>query len=121
MKQFSEGEILIADGSVDSHLYILVNGKVGVYKGNRLIASSSQEGTIIGEMSLILNRPRTATIKALAFTTVIEIEGNIDNLIKNHPDVTKKLLINLADRLAKTTTDLYSITHFIDNQVPIDE
>ncbi len=121
MQKFDAGDILIADGSMDNHLYILISGKVGVYKGNRKIAETAQSGSIIGEMSVILNRPRTATIKALEPTVVIVIEGNIDNLIKNHPDVSKKIMINLADRLAKTTTDLYSVTHFIDARIPIEE
>lgn len=119
MQKFDSGEILIADGSVDNHLYILISGRVGVYKGNRMIAETAQSGSIIGEMSVILNRPRTATIKAIEPTTVIDIEGNIDNLIVNHPDVAKKIIINLAERLAKTTTDLYSVTHFIDANIPI--
>jgi len=45
---------------------------------------------------------------ALEPTEVIHINAELDELIAKHPDVVRKIIINLADRLAKTTGDLWT-------------
>ncbi|MBN1984001.1 MAG: cyclic nucleotide-binding domain-containing protein [Chitinivibrionales bacterium] len=75
-KTLSEGELLCEEGSIGRELYIVSEGKVGVYKitpeSTTLLATVGKNG-IIGEMSLLDNQPRSATIKALETTKVIVI------------------------------------------------
>jgi CRP-like cAMP-binding protein len=61
---------------------------------------------VLGELSGILNKPRTASLVALEPTKIVFIDSGLDQLIVEHPDITKKILVNLAERLAKTTDDL---------------
>ena len=82
--------------------------KVQTYTGGVKTAEFGQRGTVFGEISSILKRPRTATLVALEPTEVIHINAELDQLIAQHPDVVRKIIVNLADRLAKTTGDLWT-------------
>ncbi len=69
----------------------------------------SERGVIFGELSGLLARPRTATMKAMDDTEVMVVESSIDEVIRNHPDIANKILISLAERLAKTTDEMWTV------------
>ncbi|MBI5807853.1 MAG: cyclic nucleotide-binding domain-containing protein [Ignavibacteriales bacterium] len=103
MRNFKGGETIASEGEKSKCFFVLVNGKVGIFKNNKKIAEFSKPGEIIGEMSLILNKPRSAEIKALTDSSLLQISGELDDIIKMYPDISKKLIKTLAERLAKTT------------------
>jgi CRP/FNR family transcriptional regulator, cyclic AMP receptor protein len=105
--RFAKDAVIAAEGAVAFGWYVLLKGRVGVFKGNLQVAEFSERGVIFGELSGILSTPRTATLKALADSEVLHIQGNIDTLIAEHPDITKKILVNLTERLTKTTDELW--------------
>ncbi len=105
MKLVKQGEVLAREGDEDNVIFILVKGVLGVYKGELEIARFCEKGTIVGEMSAILETPRTATIIALEDSYIAQIAGRLEQLIKQFPDVTKNVLVNLAERLMNTTED----------------
>ncbi len=109
MKKFSTGDIILQQESSGSEFYILMEGKVGVYKNGTKIAEYDEPGTVIGEISAILGIPRTATIIALAESEFILIEGNVEDEIRTHPDIILYVLTNLAERLSSTTGDLVTV------------
>jgi len=102
-KYFSIGDTIVREGDPSEGWYVLVSGKVGVFKRDLTITEIKDRGTIFGEVGCILNRPRTATLQALEPTSVLFVQMGIDELIAEHPDVTKKILLGLAESLAKTT------------------
>ena len=59
-------------------------------------------GDYFGEMSFILNEPRSATIRS-AGRSVVEVipvqEGTLERLIKEDPDIANKIITSLAQRL----------------------
>lgn len=77
-----EGDILVEEGSHGREMFIIKLGKVGVYKdtpeGSVELAVIDRNG-IIGEMSLLDNQPRSATIRAVEKTTVIIIDEKVFN------------------------------------------
>ncbi len=105
MKFFKAEEVIAAEGEHAKNLFILVDGKIGVFKNNQKIIEFSKPGEIVGEMSLILNKPRSATIKALTDTNLLVVTGELDDIIKIYPDISKKLIKSLAERLAKVTSE----------------
>ena len=114
MKLYHKGEMLIREGSTDQELLILVDGSVGVYKGELKVAEFHDEGTILGEMSLVLNRPRTASIMALEDSHVITLKADMYELMKRYPDITKKIMKNLAERLMTLTDEYHALASKID-------
>jgi len=109
-KIFKKGEIISHEGELNFDLYILVEGKVGIYKKNILIREFDKRGTIIGEMSVILKMPRTATIRAVENSTILILKSDLDVLMKCNPDVVKKIIRSLAERLKDITEEYYQLS-----------
>lgn len=109
-KVFKKGEIISEEGELNFDLYILVEGKVGIFKKNILICEFDKKGTVIGEMSVILKTPRTATIRAITDTTLIVLKSDFDMLMKTNPDVVKKIIKSLAERLKDITEEYYQLS-----------
>jgi len=109
-KLFHKGDIISNEGELNFDLYILVEGKVGIYKKNILIREFDKRGTIIGEMSVILKTPRTATIRAVENSTILILKSDLDVLIKSNPDVVKKIIRSLAERLKDMTEEYYQLS-----------
>jgi CRP-like cAMP-binding protein len=107
VRSFRKGEIIAREGEFDQGWYVLLSGQVGVFKKLLQIATLEKSGTVFGELSGILNRPRTASLKALDDCKVLYITATIDELIRYFPDVAKKVMINTAERLATTTEELW--------------
>jgi CRP-like cAMP-binding protein len=48
-------------------------------------------------------------MRALEDSEVMVVESSIDEVIRNHPDIANKILISLAERLAKTTDEMWAV------------
>ena len=106
---YKQGERIISEGERGGSLYLIYRGavdilkQVGSRKGECLekIASLG-EGDAFGEMELIDQQPRSATVVAHAGTTVLVLD-NFDLYKLNHRDtrVMATLLLNLARALSR--------------------
>ncbi len=103
---FDPGQVLIKEGVMGNGFYILRSGSLEVYKDKVRIAEINQPDTIFGEMSDILNKPRTCNIIAKTKSTVEHIANGIDETVRKKPDLTKQILRDLAERLEQTTKKL---------------
>ncbi len=105
---YSTGQIIIQEGDRDKTIYLLKSGKLGVLKGERLIAEIHTPGASFGEMSAILDQPRSTTVKALTHCIVEAYSGGIDAMAAHQPHIMKTMLKTLAKHLSDTTDRLYS-------------
>jgi len=62
---YQPGETVIVDGSRTGRVLILKNGNVAVVKGDTEIAKVAEPGAIFGELSVLLDQPHTADVRAL--------------------------------------------------------
>ena len=108
IRTFAKLEKIATEGEKSNGWYILLEGRIGVFKHKQQIAEFSKRGVVFGELGFILNTPRTATLIALEETTAVCFYTSLNQLIKEHPEVVKNILINLAERLVKTTEDFIS-------------
>lgn len=60
---FHQGQTLFQEGENSQNLYILVEGKLDVLKGQQVINSIVEPGAVFGEMSFLLGSRRTATVR----------------------------------------------------------
>ncbi len=110
IKNYEDDTVIIQEGEMhDNTIYILNEGALGVFKNDKMVAQIKQRGAIIGEMSVLLNSPRTATVKALTECSVIAIPFDLDTMFAKFPSIAQKLMITLAKRL-KNTTIIYEKT-----------
>ena len=108
---FAAGETVIREGVVDNHLYILQAGTAEVRKAGTAVALIEEKGTFIGEISAILGRPRTCTVVAKSECDILRLAQSIDEMIEKDPHVTKRLLEEMARRIAHVTDDLVEAQH----------
>ena len=111
---YPAGSTIINEGDEDSKLYILLEGVCKVYKHGVEIVSFKEEGTFFGEMSLILNVARTATVKAATDAKVRELELDLNTMLTEYPEMTKKILQTLAMRLENETEAMFTHLAAID-------
>ncbi|MEM9469703.1 MAG: EAL domain-containing protein, partial [Pseudomonadota bacterium] len=76
-KSFSPGDTIMSQGQRGDHAFMIESGRVEILleKDNGLVqrVGTRGPGTIIGEMALIDDEPRTATIKALEECELLEV------------------------------------------------
>lgn len=115
MKLVKKDEIIATEGEYDNKVFILIKGALAVYKGEVEVSRFYEKGTILGEMSMILQSPRTATIKAIEDSYVEIISGDLTKLIQNFPEITRNILVNIAERLMHTTENYFMISEKLHN------
>jgi CRP-like cAMP-binding protein len=108
-KYYSIGDTIASMGDPANGFYILLNGKIGVFKKDFTVAEISARGTIFGELGCILNIPRTATLQAIEPTSVLFVQMTIEEVVAKHPQFAKRLLVDLADRLTRTTDSWWAV------------
>lgn len=108
-RTFEAGEFIAREGEPSEGWYILVSGKVAAYKGDLKLAEFDSGGTVFGEVGCILDLPRTASLKALETTSLLYVENDLDDLLANYPDIAKRILRGMADRLSRTTEAWWAV------------
>jgi CRP/FNR family transcriptional regulator, cyclic AMP receptor protein len=95
-----EGKTLMREGDRGREFFVLVEGNADVRKGNRKINTMSK-GDFFGEIALVSQKPRTATVTTASPVRVLVVtEQSFRSLIDRAPDVQRKVLLALADRVA---------------------
>lgn len=70
---FPAGHNIVDEGEKDKTFYLLIKGSVEVYKNDHKVADLKQ-GDFFGEIALIANVPRTATVKTVEDSLFLYIE-----------------------------------------------
>ncbi len=76
-KQFAPGEIVMREGDVGDAAYLIVTGRCHAFRNigpERETLAVMEAGEVFGEMSLLLDEPRAATVEALEATTVLVLD-----------------------------------------------
>jgi CRP/FNR family cyclic AMP-dependent transcriptional regulator len=102
------GTVLLAEGTTSGRIYILDEGTLEVARGETQIALVSEPGSIFGEMSLLLDCPHTASVRAVTPAIVYEFTDGAE-FLKSDPDATLAVARLLAQRLHSATTYLVDI------------
>ncbi|HMI99484.1 MAG TPA: cyclic nucleotide-binding domain-containing protein [Gaiellaceae bacterium] len=98
-----EGTELTREGKAGREFFAIVEGTADVLMGGKWI-NSVRQGDFLGEIALVTGRPRTATVKATSPVRVLVITArNFRTLLEKHPEIQRKVLLSLAERLATAT------------------
>lgn len=81
LRFYDAGDTITSEGEHDHWTYILLDGVVNVIKQGVKLASIDRQGEVFGEMTMIDNRTRSATIEAEIETICLAIDISlVDNM-----------------------------------------
>ena len=107
---FKENEIIVKENDIDDHLYLIESGKVKVHTnldGKEITLAYLSKGDFFGEMALIDEKPRSASVSALETTTLkVFHRNNFLEILKSDSDVGTKFLSGLFNRLRDSNSKL---------------
>jgi CRP-like cAMP-binding protein len=108
--EFAPGGVLLRDGERSGRMFVLAEGTLEVFRDDVEIALASEPGAMFGEMSVLLNMPHTASVRAVTPAKVHVIE-KASEFLSAHPDVALPIAGLLARRLQNATTYLVNLKH----------
>ena len=96
------GQFLFKEGEQGNFMYVLMSGTAEIIVRNRVM-ETAVAGTIVGEMAIIGDSARSATVLAKSDCEFLPIERERFNfLIQQKPELALHVMRVLADRLRKT-------------------
>jgi signal transduction histidine kinase len=105
-----EGEVLMREGEPGEALFIIIEGEVEVTKrtGNSdVLLAVRGTNEIMGEMSLLENRPRTATVRVTRRSELLKISRKtFDELLSHNPAASLTMLRTVSSRLRNSESML---------------
>lgn len=109
--KFSPGSVMLSQGEQGLGLFIITKGTARITRKNspdgaEEVLGTAGAGEVIGEMALLDDQPRSATVTAVDEVTVIslplwEFRRFLRRSLRNDPDVGLNLLTVLSRRLRK--------------------
>lgn len=105
---YSQGRRLIEEGVRHGKLFFLKSGRVAVARGETVIAHLKTPGVVLGEVSVLLDSPATATVLALEDTEVF-IADDPFQFLRERPEVAVQVSRTLAYRLNAATQYLVDV------------
>lgn len=105
---FKAGAVVLTEGERLGKIYILKEGQVEVIREKTQVTHIDEPGSIFGEMSVLLDMPHSATVKALSASTMYEIPDALTFLDKR-PEFSLHIATMLARRLYYTTSYLVDL------------
>lgn len=103
--ELGPGEVLFKQGDPGNTLYVVADGEVAVFSEGapRVQLSRLGEGDFFGEIALVTDQPRSATIEAVGEAELLAIDRDtVGDLIEQEPQLLRVLLRFLRDRLLDT-------------------
>jgi CRP/FNR family transcriptional regulator, cyclic AMP receptor protein len=115
VQELAAGTVLLPEGKRSGHLYVLKSGSVEVLRGETQVAVVEEPGAVFGEMSVLLNRPHTATVRALTPITVYSFD-DAESFLRSNPEIAFLVGRLLAGRLNAATTYLADLKQQFEGQ-----
>jgi signal transduction histidine kinase len=105
---FAAGEVIFHEGAEGDSMFLVWSGRVAIVKGDLespVILAYRIAGEIFGEMALLENQPRSASIVALEDTRLLELSrSRFEQLLGEQPAISRSIMEVLSARLRHMTT-----------------
>lgn len=110
MKAFQQGETVIEEGTKGTSAFIILSGQVDIIKQSgekEITVATLGQGQVFGEMGLIEDRPRSATVRASSELKVRVIDRDqFNELLRTKPSVLIPIMKSLFERLRQVSNML---------------
>ena len=102
---FGPGEVIVREGPEGESLYVVLLGRVEVGKrleGRAVVVAQLGAGEVFGEMTLFLEAPRSATVRALEECRLLQVgRPAVRALFADDPDLLERLASLVSARQAE--------------------
>jgi len=113
LKSFSSGETVVSEGDAGNTFYLIRSGHVAVStrgmgaKGGTIALGKMGEGSFFGEVSLLTDKPRTATVTADGDVELMELtRDDFNKIVSSYPSVLKVVEAYQKQRVQDTIKTL---------------
>ena len=103
-RRFPAGATLFFEGDPAHEALVLLSGavkvSVGSTDGKEIVLEVFEAGALLGELSVLDGKPRSATVTALVPVEVLAVAaGSFNEFLDRHPPVLRRLLVDVIGRL----------------------
>jgi CRP-like cAMP-binding protein len=110
---FEPGQTMVAQGDPGDAAYLILKGKAEVLvtrMGHTIKVAEIGANAIVGEIAILCDVPRTATVKAVDRLETLRIaKEHFLRMLAEYPEMAIEIMRVLADRLGKTTAELTEV------------
>ncbi|MFL5258377.1 MAG: cyclic nucleotide-binding domain-containing protein [Hyphomicrobiales bacterium] len=107
---YRAGDLLFKQGDPADAAYVLLSGSADILVGNgndQIKVATLESNSIVGEIAILCDVARTATVKAAAPLETLRIKKDqFIRLLAEFPEMAVEIMRVLADRLSRTTAEL---------------
>ncbi len=107
-RSLTDQEILLVQGEGGGDFFILLSGKLAVVRDGISIATISQPGTLVGEMSVLRGTPNSATVLAEG-PAKVRVVRDANKLLDTEPGLARRVAALVAGRLDATSSLLVEL------------
>jgi len=108
LKRFSAGDVLFAEGDAPDGLYLIRRGSVTIERrlaSRSLVTAYVAAGNYVGEMSLVTDSPRMATVRAAVATEAIVLDGaRFKQVMERLPALQEEVQARFLERIRTNVT-----------------
>lgn len=108
VRSVKAGEILIEEGGQSGSLYFLIEGEVEISRAGTTVARIDTPGLVLGEISILLDRPHIAEVRALTDCS-FHVAEDPETFLHEHPEVSLYIARSLARKVDVTTCYLVDL------------
>ena len=114
-RRFPKHKTIVEEGLPGDYMYVIREGRVQVSKlsddGREKILEFFEKGDFFGEMSLLDDAPRSASVRALTDTRILALSrADFLSVLRRSPDVAMAVVQELARRLRETGEQASSLS-----------
>jgi CRP/FNR family cyclic AMP-dependent transcriptional regulator len=107
---FPSGQELFHQGDPGDTAYIIMDGEVDIAidsPAGEIVVARMGQNELIGEIAILIDVPRTATVRASSQVTTLAISKDLFfRLVTEFPDMAVEIMRELAHRLENTNAQL---------------
>jgi CRP/FNR family transcriptional regulator, cyclic AMP receptor protein len=110
-RSFEPGEVVFREGDSSDTCYVVQQGRARAIRthgdGRTITLATFGPGDIFGELAMFEDERRSATVEAIEPISVVGVLGpDMRRLMKEHPEISARLVIALGRRLRETNERL---------------
>ncbi len=91
IRQYDDGEQIIQEGDMDPWLYFLLSGKISISKESEEIGTINKKGEIFGEMRVVDDQSRSASVYAVGETVCLAVDTSAGNRLSSSEEKDERL------------------------------